>query len=179
MQIALTKKLADAMNLKALPDSRDENPLFSWTANWTNVWENRKKEELLVLVNNATRIIVGIYQVKRKDLVKAPEIMEKAIKDTLLAMDYDPKMVEEYLRLGGPLVFTQNRNRQTASWVSQAGLECAFQIDREYNGIPKMFDDTIGAPLNHRIVNIMHKVTDAYFPDEAMGEELSKLTGAD
>jgi hypothetical protein len=55
------------------------------------------------------------------------------------------------------------------------GMECAFEIDREYNEIPKVFSDTIGASINHRIVNIMHKASDAFFPDEAMEEELAKL----
>ena len=37
MQIALTKKLADAMGVNSPSVHEDENPLFSWTANWTNV----------------------------------------------------------------------------------------------------------------------------------------------
>ena len=66
MQIALTKKLAEALELK-LPASDDStNPLFSLTANWTKVWSNRKAEDMIVLVNNAHRFMVAIYQVKRK-----------------------------------------------------------------------------------------------------------------
>jgi hypothetical protein len=54
------------MSLKALPDARDDNPLFSWTANWTNTWDNRKTKDLLMLVNNATRFAVGVYQFKKR-----------------------------------------------------------------------------------------------------------------
>ncbi|MDD2190433.1 MAG: hypothetical protein PHE94_03130 [Eubacteriales bacterium] len=68
MQIALTKKLAEAMEIKPSPVREVINPLFTWTANWTKVWDNRRTEDMLVLVNNATRFTVAIYQVKRKDM---------------------------------------------------------------------------------------------------------------
>ncbi len=45
MQIALTKKLAEAMEVNTSSARGDENPLFSWTANWTKVWENRRAED--------------------------------------------------------------------------------------------------------------------------------------
>lgn len=61
MQIALTKKLADALELKLPPCDETIDPLFTWTANWTKVWDNRRTEDLLVLVNNATRFTVAIY----------------------------------------------------------------------------------------------------------------------
>ena len=79
MQIALTKKLSNAMELK--PPASDEaiNPLFMWTANWTKVWDNRKTEDMLVLVNNATRFTVAVYQVKRKDLKNVAEKMQQTL----------------------------------------------------------------------------------------------------
>lgn len=60
MEIALTKKLADALKIK--PEAADEsiNPILSWTASWTKVWENSRTEDMLVLVNNATRSVVAI-----------------------------------------------------------------------------------------------------------------------
>ena len=83
MQIALTKKLADAMGVNSLSVHEDENPLFSWTANWTKVWDNRRSEDMLVLVNNATRFAVAIYQVKRKELKNVAEMMRTAISNTV------------------------------------------------------------------------------------------------
>lgn len=34
MQIALTKKLAEAIGIKPTPVSEATEPIFSWTANW-------------------------------------------------------------------------------------------------------------------------------------------------
>ncbi|NLO98966.1 MAG: hypothetical protein GX386_01575, partial [Clostridiaceae bacterium] len=86
MQIALTKKLMDAMGLNCESAFEDQNPLFCWTANWTKVWDNRRTEDMIVLVNNATRFTVAIYQVKRKDLKNVAEIMRTAISNTLWFM---------------------------------------------------------------------------------------------
>jgi hypothetical protein len=176
MQIALTKKLADAMGISPPSAQGAENPLFSWTANWTKVWDNRRVEDMLVLVNNATRFAVALYQVKRKDLKNVAEMMRASIKNTLLAMSLNPEMVEEYMRLAGNVEFARNHNRQTAAWVTKAGLECAFHVGREYSDIAKMFSDTIGASTNHYYVSDpIHNVD--FCPDQAMIKALSELTG--
>jgi hypothetical protein len=175
MQIALTKKLADAMGMNCASALEDENPLFCWAANWTKVWDNRRTEDMIVLVNNATRFTVATYQVKRKDLKNVAEMMRTAIANTLLYMNLNPALVEEYMRLAGEVRFTRNRSRQAAAWVTKAGLDCAFHVGREYNGIAKMFSDTVGAPANFWHVNYSGSNKE-YIPYEAMVSALSELT---
>jgi len=177
MQVALTKKIAEAMGVNPPTEYKEENILFSWTANWTKVWENRRAEDMLVLVNNATRFTVAIYQVKRKDLKNVEEMMKAAISNTLLSMNLNPDIVEEYMRLAGKVVFVQNKSRQTAAWVTKAGMDCSFHIADEYNGIAKMFSDTVGVTTNYRPVNYSGKYCEGFIPYEAMFEALSKLTG--
>lgn len=177
MQIAMTKKLADAMGINPPSAQDDIDPLFTWTANWTKVWDNRKAEDLLVLVNNATRFHVAVYQVKRKNLKNVAEMMRTAIMNTLLAMNLNPELVEEYLRLAGELNFAQNHDRKAASWVTKAGLECAYHIGQEYNGIAEMFSDTVGAPSNYLPIRYSNARDDWGSPYYSMINALSKLTG--
>lgn len=177
MQIALTKKLADAMGVKPPSAHEAVNPLFSWTANWTKVWDNRKAEDMLVLVNNATRFTVAIYQVKRNALKNVAEMMKAAISNTLLSMNLNPELVGEYMRIAGDVEFVQNRSRQAASWVTKAGMECAFYVGNEYNGIAKMFSDTVGVPANRTLVNYSGKNNEGFYPYKAMINALSELTG--
>lgn len=177
MQIALTKKLSDAMGLKNLPVVDEENPIFSWTANWIKVWDNRQSNDLLVLVNNATRFCVAIYQFRKKDLKNVPALLNAAISNTLLAIGYNPEMVREYMRIGGDIEFTKNKNRKAASWVTQAGLYTANHIDFKYNSVPKMFSDTVGASINYFIVSQTDDRNTIFTPHEKMSEELSSLTG--
>ena len=176
MQIALTKKLSKAMGINPQASHEDINPLFSWTANWTKVWDNRRVEDMLVLVNNATRFTVAIYQVKRKDLMNVAEKMRTAISNTLLSMNLNPDLVEEYMQLAGEVEFTQNHNRQRASWVTKAGLECAFYVGNEYNGIAKMFSDTVGVPANYHIVSYSGSAKGGFYPYKAMINALTELT---
>jgi len=51
---------------------------------------------MLVLVNNATRFVVAVYQVKKKDLKNIEKIIIDAIEHTLLAMNLNPEIVKEY-----------------------------------------------------------------------------------
>ncbi len=176
MQIALTKKLSDALCIKPEEINEGINPIFTWTANWTNVWTNRKTEDMLVLVNNATRFVVAVYQVKKKDLKNIEKIIIDAIEHTLLAMNLNPEIVAEYLRRCGKISFVKNGNRAAASWVTSAGRDCAIHVGNMYNGIGKMFSDLVGVTTNHMIVNYSKNMKDYFYPYEKMFEELSELT---
>ncbi len=87
MQIALTKKLAEALKEKSEAFDESISPLFSWTANWTTIWSDKKTEELLILINNATRFTVAIYRVKKKELKNFDRIAVEGIRKTMLAMN--------------------------------------------------------------------------------------------
>lgn len=177
MQIALTGKLAKALCLK--PPATDEtiNPLFTWTANWTKVWENRRTEDLLVLVNNATRFTVAVYQVKRKDLKKIEKMIPEAIRNTLLAYNLNTELVDEYMRLLGTIEYTKNSSRYASAWVTKAGLESAIYIGSEYNGIEKMYSDIVGVSSNYRIVNYENDKGEGFYPYQAMVKAMEELTG--
>lgn len=177
MYIALTKKLATAMAIKPAPISNTTELLFTWTANWTKVWNNRRSDDMLVLVNHATRFTVAIYQVKRSRLNNVVEMLTAAIRNTLLTMNMNVEIVDEYMRLAGEVEFVANHNRQATAWVNKAGAMCAFHVGHEYNGIAKMFNDTIGVTINHQPVNYSGNTTEVFYPKQAMFETLAELTG--
>lgn len=176
MQIALTKRLSDALGVKPPNAQREVNPLFLWTANWTNVWAD-EAEDTLVLINNATRFVVAIHPLRRQDLKEVPDLMGEAIKNTLLSFDLNPKMVREYFRLAGEVELVRNTDRRAAAWVTKAGLECAFLIGRDYDNVEKISGDTAGRAANYLIVDSPEKGGEPYHPYSKMGELLSELTG--
>lgn len=178
MQIALTKKLAEAMGTKPSSVRKVINPLFTWTANWTKVWDNRRTEDMLVLVNNATRFTVAIYQVKRKDMKNVgAEMLTAAIRNTLLALNLNVEIIDEYLRLSGDVEFVVNSDRQFTAWVNKAGTECAYHVGNKYNGVAKMFSDTIGASVNYRHVGYTNNQDGGFTPYKKMFDMLAELTG--
>lgn len=165
------------MDLKPNPSDDSISPLFTWTANWTNVYSNRKREDLLVLVNNATRFAVAIYQVKKKDLKRSREIITNGIYNSLMDLNLNPEMVAKYMAMAGEIEYSRNQNRAATAWVNRAGLDGAFYIGNEYMGVAKMYSDTLGAPLNRFPVNYSKNEKDAFMPDEAMVDALANLTG--
>lgn len=177
MQIALTKKLATAMKVDVPVRDESVDPLFTWTANWTSVWDNRSAEDMLVLVNHATRFVVAIYQVKQKDLKNVETMMTEAIRNTLYAMHFNKEMVDEYMRLAGEVAFVKNSDRKAAAHVSTAGRYCAFDVGNKYNGIDKMFADTVGATTSRMIVSDPSSRKGGFYPYEKMAEALAELTG--
>lgn len=178
MQIALTKKLAKAMGIKPSPARETINLLFTWTANWVKVWDNRRTEDMLVLVNNAARFTVAVYQVKRKDMKNVgAEMMTTAIRNTMLALNLNVEIVDEYLRLSGDVEFVANRDRRFTAWVNKAGLECAYHVGSNYNGVAKMFSDTVGAYANSLPVGYTNNRDDWFIPYKKMFAALSELTG--
>jgi hypothetical protein len=176
MQIALTKKLADALELKPLSAApRDpDNDLFSWTANWVKANSRNHSEDMLVLINNATRFAVGIYQIKSKDIKKVDgDMITQAIEKTFTALHLNPELSAAYFGQAGKVEFVQNKDRQLTTHVNTAGRDLSFFAMREHPGSDKVFDDSFAAIYDHRTVGIgtmnQHNLRDSMF------SELSKL----
>lgn len=108
---------------------------------------------------------------------KLDEKIQDAIRNTLMAYNLNAEMVDKYLDLGGTFEYTKNSNRYAAAWVSKAGLECAFQIGREYNGIDKVYSDLVGVSSNYRIVDISNSKRRGFYPYKAMIKAMEELTG--
>ena len=182
MQIALTKKLAQVMGVK-LPLANDNvDPLFSWTANWTNTF-SRRKEDMVVMVNNATRFTVAIYGIKRNQFKNIATKMAAAIRNTLLAMNLNPEMVDEYLMQSSDIFYCSNKDRKMTAWVNRSGLDAASIIGRAVNESERMYENTIqyNDSLGHKVsrlnVNYSNDGMDSYVPAEKMIKALIDLTG--
>jgi len=166
------------MGIKPAPAIDVADPLFSWTANWTNTFD-RRKEDMVVMVNNATRFTVSIYGVKRNKFKDISAKMAAAIRNTLLAMNLNPELVDEYIRQAGEIVFVSNNDRQLTAWVNHQGLEAAFVVGRTVNeSINELkFDDTLGCVISRSLVNSIKSYADGYIPAEKMVHALMRLTG--
>lgn len=176
MQIALTRKLADGLKLKPQPAIEEIDPLFKWTANWITTWDNRRAEDMLVLVNNANRFAVIVYQVKRTDLKNIETIIQSAITNTFATMNIHPDVIEAYMKQAGEIQFIKNSDRKATAWVNKAGQGGSLHVSHEYNGIDKMYNDTIGTIISNIPVNFSKNFKDSYYPNEEMIRALSELT---
>ena len=178
MQINLTKKLTEAAGVKPEPASNDIAPIFCWTANWTNTFD-RRKEDMVVMVNNATRFTISIFGIRRNQFKNIKEKMTAAIRNTLLAMNINPKVVDEYLQRAGEVTFASNRDRKLTAWVNRQGLDAALVVGKaENDSAGKLkFDDTLGYVVSRSPVNYSGNQADAFIPAEEMIKALTSLTG--
>lgn len=177
MQIALTKKLANAIGIKPVLGVEHIDPLFCWTANWTNTFD-RRKEDMVVMVNNATRFTVAIFGIKRNQFKDIAYKMTVAIRNTFLAMNVNPEVIDEYMRLCGEVQFTNNNDRKMTAWVNRQGLDAAFVVGRrviDSNNKIK-FNDALGGVISDNIVNIGKSDSDAFYPRQKMLDMLAGLT---
>ncbi len=176
MQIAVTKKLADAIGIKPTSANETTDALFSWTANWTNTFEGRK-EDMIIMINNATRFTVTIYGVKGKRFKDIAIKMTTAIRNTLLALNVNEELIDEYISRAGEIEFTANHDRKMTAAINRQGLEAAYVVGRHVNmrGGKIEYDDSLGHILSNNIIN--YGKEDRYVPRERMLEMLSSLTG--
>lgn len=168
--------MSDATGMKLVESSETHSSIFSWTATWTNVWSNRKTEDLLVLVNNCTRFAVAVYEFKKKDMKNISEIIYSAIENTLYALNLNPELIKRYMELAGKVEFVKNTDKKATSWATKAAFDCAVFIGYKYNGYKNVFTDIVGAGINYRLVNYSKNSDDAFYPYERMKMELSMLT---
>jgi len=175
MQIALTKKFSDASGIKCENFNEEINPLFCWTANWTNVWDKRK-EDMLVLTNKASRFSVAYYPFKRKNFKNLREIIPAIIRETFERLNLNTSITEKYMSELEELVFVKNTDRKAAAHISKACLECALYVG---NRINKRFDvenSAIGAFVSKCPVGYSSNINDYFFPYEKMFDMLSEYT---
>ena len=177
MQISLTKKLAEAIGVKLTVSDKEINQLFCWTANWTNTFDNRK-EDLVVLVNNATRFTVAIYGIKKNQFKDINIKIIAAIRNTFAELNINPEIIDEYLTLASDIEYRANTDRKLTAWVNSQGRDAAFFIGNEiYNSYEKIkYNDTIGAIIGYRIVNYSKSFEESFKPAEKMIKALSSLT---
>jgi len=177
MQITLTKKLATAMGVEPV-SAEPADPLFAWTAGWTNTFD-RRKEDMVVMVNHATRFTVSIFGVKRNQFKNIAAKMDTAIRRTLLAMNINPEVVDEYMRQAGEIAFASNHDRKITAWVNTQSLRAALLVGHAQNksmgGLT--FDDTMGHIVSRSPVDYSKGHDKMYIPAEAMVKALAELTG--
>jgi hypothetical protein len=145
MQIALTKKLAEAIGITPSPADEAADPLFSWTANFTNTFAGRK-EDMVVLVNNATRFTIVIYGIKRRGFKDIEKKIETAIYNKLASMSINPEVIAEFLKQAGEITFAANKNRQFTAWVNKQCERAAFYVGKHIiqNNPELKYEDTFG-----------------------------------
>lgn len=167
MQVAITKKLADVMAVKPAMVAEDSDPFFSWTANWTNTFD-KHKEDMVVMINNATRFTVIIYGVKYNQFKNIAEKMTTAIRNTLRALNINENVIDEYLRQAGEISFCSNHDRKLTACVNRQCMTSAIfmgeSVAKSVGGIK--YDDSSGYIVSDSPVDCGKSSGECFYPLE-------------
>jgi hypothetical protein len=178
MQIALTKKLAEAAGITPETAAEPVNPLFSWTANFTNTFSDRK-EDMVVLVNNATRFTVVLYGIKRRQFKGFAQKVEAAIRHTLEFMNVNPAIIDAYMEQSGATIFTSNKDRKLTAILNTQCTTAARYVGnfiRHRMSLDTLkYTDTFGAKIS-RLPLYINNGADLFEPHKKFLDELAKLT---
>ena len=134
---------------------------------------------MVVMVNGATCFTVTIYGIKRNQFKNIEAKMLVAIRNTLLAMNLNPELVDEYMARAGDITFVSNHDRKMTARVNRSGLDASFIVGRVVNesrGEIK-FEDTLGSSASKHPVGYSNNPDGGFIPAREMIKALAELTG--
>ncbi|MCL2493304.1 MAG: plasmid pRiA4b ORF-3 family protein [Clostridiales bacterium] len=105
--------------------------------------------------------------------------MISAIRNTMLAMNIDPEVVDEYMSRAAEPEFYSNNDPKLTAALNSTALQSAFIVGRTVNdseGIIK-YDDTMGQIVSRYLVNYSKNYKDGFVPAEEMIKALAEFTG--
>ncbi|ALV22173.1 plasmid pRiA4b ORF-3 family protein [Carnobacterium antarcticum] len=154
MLIQGTKKLLDQLKLKPadLTVLPEEEALFCWHANLVII--NRRKA--VILMQDTSRYIVVLWGMKQKEFQKIDDWIIEAIRQTMLAEQIKPELVERYLNEAGPVRFGKTKNRshvaqlnlaikELSFWEEELNPETIIQIDAAIRSGKRLVGDGSGS----------------------------------
>ncbi len=170
IEIALTKKLATQIKMELSQQQEAIDPLFYWTANWTNTFENRK-EDLLVMVNKATRFLVAIYGIKKNSFSDIEDKIQNAIRHTLEDLPMSRELVDMYCDISKEINFIKHSDKQETSRLKTHGMYASLFVGGRINDgdMPlKCYNDNFGSIISQEWLVTYNKGKEYACPSERM-----------
>ena len=168
MLISCTKKLADALKIKAfdaVPINRD--PLYEWHANLF-VYQCR---EGVLMINNRTRYPVVLYGLVPEHFQMLNKMLLFAIELTFYAEGFSEYVIARYIRRGNEVCFVTKNNRRLLSHMNyiQYHLERRAELQLSTDGVYMV-------ELSKALGQIpMENQSSDKFPVELLWEELREV----
>lgn len=126
MLIQGTKKILDQLNIKPAGLTAPQEELFSWHANLVTM----KRRKTVLLMNDATRYIVVLWGMKQNEFQNIDYWLTEGLRQTMLAEQIKPELVERYLNEAGAIKFEKTKNRSQTAKLNQV-KETLFYFEDE------------------------------------------------
>lgn len=123
--IGCTKKLLEKMKISSPAQPNEADPLFAWTANVAVV----DRRTLLLFTHNESRLSIVYHGVKAKDLKSIADLFRNGLKQTMLASNINPALVEWYCAQCNDFAITKTAGPQAVARSNKAMANAKYQVE--------------------------------------------------
>ena len=167
MIIHCTQKLATKLpNVSSAPLA-ETNPLGSWHANLYII----DRRNCVMFCHDQTRFVLFMAGLKKADFARLDFWFQDRFANTMLKLDYEPRLIEKALDLLDPLQFDTSSDRSVQGSMRTVRT---MELEGMLMDVPDVMDIPIysaSAHLNHRPVTTKGmKGRECLWPDRAMKE---------
>ena len=173
MIIHCTQKLAAKLSNVSESLLTETNTLGSWHANLYVI----DRRNCVMFCHDQTRFVLFMAGLKKADFARLDFWFQDLFANTMLKLDYDPRLIEKVLGLLAPLQFDTHCDRSV-----QGSMRTAKMMDLEglLMDVPDVLDlpvYSVSARLNHRPVTTKGmKGREYLWPDKAMYDWIEAVT---
>jgi hypothetical protein len=145
MLIHTTKKLANELKIAPPEPPEQFDEMLSWRANYVR----EGGASFVVFVNDATRFLVCINEIKARDFQKLSELFLEVLRDEMRSYSINQDVISKYIAELGEFEYVRNANRQKTAWLNKAaeGVWYSFNHCRESAAVSQRASAyPVGAP---------------------------------
>ncbi|MDR3281152.1 MAG: plasmid pRiA4b ORF-3 family protein [Synergistaceae bacterium] len=158
MLIHVTKKLADKLKIKLSKAQDDFDELYSWRANVVD----GGRHMIVVFMNDVSQYVIVLNNIMEKDWPKLPELFIDTLRETLLAEQINPEVIERYISEAGKISYFRNTDRQKTLLINHTCACFGFSVR----------SDNVGLSIyaSHCLIGNINNYEAMYYPIEKIIE---------
>ncbi|MBZ4684012.1 MAG: hypothetical protein JG768_1439 [Fusobacteriales bacterium] len=165
MYLGITKAIQDKFKIKVEVVEEKIPEILCWHAH--KFVFNRKTG--LIFMNDFTRYIVVVYEIRKKEIENLSEVFKEQLKRNMILDKIDKNKVEKYLKDLGEIRFIKTSSRSILGQIKDAIFCLDYELEDMHN-IKGNKIDYINSKLND-----MPMLRIKSFPNKFMLEEISKI----
>ncbi|MGE7602819.1 DUF6933 domain-containing protein [Peribacillus sp. NPDC097675] len=122
--VGATQKVLKNLDIKAVPfrEGMEEGEMDRWHVNSFKIG----RYTCLTMMNDLTLYCVTIVGVKKKDFLNFQELLVQHVRESLIAEEIDPEIINSYLEKGKEMIITNTNNRSTLGYLKEVILSIQY-----------------------------------------------------
>lgn len=170
MYLQITKKINDKFKHIVREDKKeDSDEFFSWHAD--KFVYNRKTG--LIIMNNLTRYIVILYDIKKKEIDNLLPLFITQLRVNMEIDHIEKKYIDSFIDDLKEITFSKTNNRSILSQLSDMQLILSYRLP-DYDTLKENNLNKLNSDSNDIPMNALKKLGYSSFPNKALKSELEK-----